>query len=450
MTGGLSRSEAPARSASGLSGFGWAALLAFGAALLALPVTGHVDDSDADVYRVVVRNMVADHAWLDLRYLPRVHPHFHEHLPFGFWPFAAAVRVFGEASIPVVGGLFTLLLLALVAWLAQRLSGGLAAVVAFVVLVTTESIFVLGATARLDALLMLLTTLSVVPLLAPEVPLTLGIAAAALATLVKGPFGLLPFACVSVALAVVHRSWTPLLRGIAGTVLAALPVAAFLALEPAWWDGYGKAQLLASALGSRPDGMTVFWAPLYFIAGRFWPGLPLLLIGFALARSRDDKLIAFSSGLMIICLMLPQRKVWNHSLVAFPLLAVLSGMAIQKLARFQIRTVERCLAAVSVVVLLALALRAGRWLWKPRCVAAGPLHDQLARLPEGTEIAVVSDAPSWLTIGSLAAELHLTPAPVRTLSDDFAWAIASDTPVAPTWRTVDSGSGWTVLSRASR
>src|SRR5947209_16070156 len=102
-----------------LSRFGWAALLVFGSALLALPVTGHVDDSDADVYRVVVRNMVADHAWLDLRYLPRVHPHFHEHLPFGFWPFAAAVRMFGEGAIAVVGALFTLLLFVVVAWLAQ-------------------------------------------------------------------------------------------------------------------------------------------------------------------------------------------------------------------------------------------------------------------------------------------------------------------------------------------
>lgn len=433
-----------------LSRFGCATLLVFGAALVALPVTGHVDDSDADVYRVVVRNMVADHSWLDLRYLPRVHPHFHEHLPFGFWPFAVAVRGFGEAGIAVVGALFTLLLLVIVAWLAQRLSGGLAAVAAFVVLATTESIFVLGATARLDALLMLLSTLSVVPLVAPEVPLAMGIAAAALATLVKGPFGLLPFACVSAVRGVVDRSWAPLARGIAGTVLAALPLAAFLALEPAWWAGYGKAQLLASAIGSRPDGMTAFWAPLYFIAGRFWPGLPLLVAGFALARTREEKLIALSSGLMIVCLILPQRKVWNHSLVVFPFLALLSGLAVQKLARFQMRAVERWIAAASLVVLFALARGAGHWLWKPRCVAAGPLHSQLALLPPGTPIAVVSDDPSWLTIGSLAAELRLTPAPVRTLPDDFAWAVANGAPLAPNWHNLGTASGWTLLSRPSR
>jgi 4-amino-4-deoxy-L-arabinose transferase-like glycosyltransferase len=433
-----------------LSRFGWSALLVFGAALTALPVTGHVDDSDADVYRVVVRNMVADHAWLDLRYLPRVHPHFHEHLPFGFWPFAAAVRLFGEGAIPVVGGLFTLLLLVVVAWLAQRLSGGLAAMAAFVVLTTTESIFVLGATARLDALLMLLSTLSAVPLLVDGVPLWLGIVAATLATLVKGPFGLVAFACVSAARAVVDRSWAPLARGIAGTVLAALPLAAFLALEPAWWAGYGKAQLLASAIGSRPDGMTEFWAPIYFIAGRFWPGLPLLLAGFVFARTREAKLIALSCGVMIVCLMLPQRKVWNHSLVAFPLLSVLSGMTVQRLARFQVRTVERWLATASVVVLATLALGAGRWVWKPRCVAAGPLHAQLALLPPGTPIAVVSDDPSWLTIGSLAAELHLAPAPVRHFSDDFAWAIARGTPPAPAWRPLETASGWTLLNRPPR
>lgn len=442
--------QTAAAASTKLPRFGWAALLVFGAALIALPATGHVDDSDADVYRVVVRNMVADHAWLNLRYLPRVHPHFHEHLPFGFWPFAAAVRVLGEGAIPVVGALLTLLVLVVVAWLAQRLSGGLAAATAFLVLATTESIFVLGATARLDGLLMLLATLSVVPLLVDGFPLWLGILAAALATLVKGPFGLVAFACVSAAQAVLDRSWAPLARGIAGTVLAALPLAAFLALEPAWWAGYGKAQLLASAVGSRPDGMTAFWAPLYFIAGRFWPGLPLLLIGFALARSRNEKLVALSSGLMIVCLMLPQRKVWNHSLVAFSLLAVLSGMAVQKLARFRLRTVERCIATASAVVLVALALGTGRWLWKPRCIAAGPLHSELARIPPGTPIAVVSDVPSWLTIGSLAAELQLAPAPVQNLSDDFTWAIAKDTPVAPNWHNLTTASGWILLNRSPR
>jgi hypothetical protein len=58
-----------------------------------------VDDIDAQLCRVVARNLAKDHAWFDLRYLPSLHPVFREHLPFGFWPAAAALRVFGEWAV---------------------------------------------------------------------------------------------------------------------------------------------------------------------------------------------------------------------------------------------------------------------------------------------------------------------------------------------------------------
>ena len=66
----------PGRTAAGL------ALLLASAALVP-PWTGHVDDTDAQLYQVVARHMVEDGRWLDLRYWPGVHPVFREHLPFG-------------------------------------------------------------------------------------------------------------------------------------------------------------------------------------------------------------------------------------------------------------------------------------------------------------------------------------------------------------------------------
>ncbi|HYS08381.1 MAG TPA: hypothetical protein VEP66_06540 [Myxococcales bacterium] len=456
---GMPVASAPAE-AHRISRLGWAGVAVFGCALLALPRFGHVDDSDAAVYRVVVRNMVADRTWFDLRYLPAVHPHFHEHLPFGFWPAAAVVRLFGEGAIAWVSGLETLLLLACAAWLARRLSDDLAGAGAFVVLATTESVFVLGPTARLDSLLMLLIMLSVLPLIGP-VPRhrPLGILSAALAALVKGPFGVLPWCCASAARAIVDRKPSAIVWGIAGAALGLLPAGAFLfwnhlAGDGAWWEGYGKAQLLASAVGSRPDGLAPFWYPLLAVGGRFWPGLPLAVAGFVLAiRGRDQRLriIALTCLFILVGLMTPARKVWNHSLILFPLLALLSGVALSHLMRrVSSRAVERAAAGLALASIVALALGAGR-LWRPHCVAAGPLHAQLARLPPGTPIAAVSELPSWLTIGSLAAELRLTPAPARSLADVPAtdsWAVVEASRWVPgAWREIGSGGGWLVAER---
>src|SRR6266404_5295011 len=135
----------------------WVSALVVCAALLAAPWRGHVDDFDAQMYTVVARNMARDHSWFDLRCLPSLHPVFREHLPFGFWPAAAAIRAGLERAIDPLYALMTL--------------GGIA-------------------------------------------------------TLVKGPFGLLPLACVA---AVRIRDWRA-----AATVLAALvPLGVFLAVEPA-------------------------------------------------------------------------------------------------------------------------------------------------------------------------------------------------------------------------
>jgi 4-amino-4-deoxy-L-arabinose transferase-like glycosyltransferase len=447
-----------------LSPLGWIGLALFACALLALPRTGHVDDSDSAVYRVVVRNMVSDRSWFELRYLPAVHPHFHEHLPFGFWPTAAAVRLFGEGAIPFVGGLETLLMLLAVAWLAQRIAGGLAGAAAFVLLATAESIFVLGPTARLDPLLLLLTTLSMAPFLLPEASrrgLWAGAACAVLATLLKGPFGLLPWCCASAARAVCDRRWRPLGLGIVGAILAVLPVAAFLAFDRwfgagTWWDGYARAQLFASAVGARGEGVWPAWYPLYVVVGRFAQVLPLALLGFALALRRKDRelrTVALTCVLMLVALMLPARKAWNHSLIVFPPLAILGGVALRRVLTAPARALRFAqvgAAVLAVALLAAMGLGVGRRLWRPRCAASGPLHDGLARLSPGTPVAVVSDEPSWLTVGSLADELHLAPAPLTSLpTSGYSWALVEQKrpAEAPRWRLLTSGSGWAFVER---
>jgi len=55
----------------------------------------HTDVGDAQVYQVIARNMLRDDRWIELRYLPAVHEHFYDHLPFGLWPLAATMRWIG-------------------------------------------------------------------------------------------------------------------------------------------------------------------------------------------------------------------------------------------------------------------------------------------------------------------------------------------------------------------
>ena len=61
--------------------FGWVVLL-FGTVVLLAPLRAHVDDSDAQLYRTLVRHMLEDDSWLNLRYLKGAYPQFYEHLPF--------------------------------------------------------------------------------------------------------------------------------------------------------------------------------------------------------------------------------------------------------------------------------------------------------------------------------------------------------------------------------
>src|SRR5687767_8530330 len=143
--------------------FGAAFVLAI--ALVTAPWAGHVDDSDAQLYQVVARHMVEDGTWTELRYLPTVYPRFREHLPFGLWPYAAAIRILGEGALAPLGGLWTLATVALVGWLGTRLLGARAGLAAMLVLATTESFFAYGGRSKLDPPLVLLATLGATPLL---------------------------------------------------------------------------------------------------------------------------------------------------------------------------------------------------------------------------------------------------------------------------------------------
>src|SRR4051812_44065777 len=116
-------SEARPLSSGPANRAGYVATLIIGAALLIAPWFGHFDDTDAQLYQVVVRKMAQSRAFLDPRYLDHLYPHFREHLPFGLWPFTLATIAAGERAAPAVAALFSWTTLAGVAAVGTRLFG---------------------------------------------------------------------------------------------------------------------------------------------------------------------------------------------------------------------------------------------------------------------------------------------------------------------------------------
>jgi 4-amino-4-deoxy-L-arabinose transferase-like glycosyltransferase len=404
-----------------------------GGALLALPMFAHSDDGDAQLYQVVVRHMLEDRTWTDLRYEPNVHPHYREHLPFGLWPYRIAVQLFGEGALTPVGFLFGLATLLATGLLARRLFGDGAGVAAVLVLGLTESFYDVAGRARLDGPLLLFATLAAAPVLVGAKRGWLwALLAASAAVLIKGPFGLLPL----VAACVVMRKPLGLLVAAAAT----LPALLFLYIDDSWWRGYVVDQLLASATGARTDGQTAFYLPLRVLVGRFWPGLPLLVLA---ARDKQLRTVLLWSLAILVLLCLPARKLWFHALVAFPALAIAAGAAARQW--LERRHAAPALAAVAALLwlgdTLGLAHLAGK---KPYifCTAFAPYFR-----PAGTQAVVIADWP-WHAISSLAAERGWIVYRGERLEGADVAFVADDSHVDTTgWTVRAHAQDWTILER---
>lgn len=403
------------------------AALALGFALLLAPWFGHFDDTDAQLYQVVARKMAARRTWLDPAYLDHLYPRYREHLPFGIWPFAAAIALFGEPAARAVAALFSLATLGGVALAARRLLGAWPAVLATLVLATTDTFFRYGGETRLDPLLVLLANAAAWPILVgPASRRSWFVASgiASLAMLIKGPFGLVPFLAAACARAWADRSLRPMLYGMGGAAAACLPLMGFLLLDDirwhaGWWDGFFRSQLLSSATGARPDGNKQFWYPLATVAGRFWPGLPFMVLGIgAFRRSRAVASVGVFSAAMLIELCIPGRKVWNHALVAYPGLSILAGagcLPALEWIRQRGKAVAAAVCAVSLAGIVA-APFIGRLVDGTPCIGSTEFAPALDALGPGEAILVVSQPTSWRTLASLSAERQLEPVPLAKLS----------------------------------
>jgi 4-amino-4-deoxy-L-arabinose transferase-like glycosyltransferase len=430
-------------------------------ALVVAPWRGHVDDVDAQLYQVVARNMVADGTWFNLRYLPDVWPRFREHLPFAFWPAAATIRLFGESAVDWVYALLTVATVWVAARIASLIAGAWAGVAAALALGTCESIWQYGGRFLLEPPLLLFATAAAGAALLPRPSWWRATLFGGLAVLTKGPFGLLPLACVVAGRSWTERSWRHLASGAVAGIAAIAPAAAFLVADRfagagTWWSGYLHDRLFGWVTGSAQAGLSLRWFPLRVIAGRFWPGLPAVAYGLWRAR-RDPKLrpVAIACVLAALLLCVPARNWGNHTYVVFPLLAILAGAAVgPALDRYISSGKERAgviglAIAAGVAWVLSLA-GMGRLVLQPPCVVSREFAVELDPVGPGARIPVVSRSMDWLLVGELASERRLVPVPSPALpaeSESRVAIVRDGEPITAPWHQAVAARGWVLVRR---
>lgn len=442
-------------------------------------VRAHICDGDAQLYRVVARNIVERGEWLDLSGIPSLFPHFREHLPFGFWPMAAVIATVGEPALPFVDGLWTLACLLLVAWSARRIGSTWAAAGAVLVLGTTDPFSMFCAFPRLDGSTAFFATLALVPWLSPTTSVrgALGSAtAAAVAVLIKGPFGVVPLVAVVGAKVLTTRTLRPALLGALAAGLAVIPAGAFLLsqrwTDRSWWDAYVGTQLLGSLTGvGRPPESPYppWWFPFVAVGRIFWPGLAVAPFAWARLARRPDptpRLLALAWLLGVCLLCAPERKIAHHLVVLFPLAAIFVGEALGPGLAWlwqRARSLDwacRALVLLPLSIWACVAADAVFWVQSGRCVVQSSIGPSILRIPPGEEILLVSPREQqWRNTTALAAERRLAAWHVGHWEDaprDRAHAVgyalleAGGPRPPPEWEQLAETEAWSLWGRRDR
>jgi hypothetical protein len=441
-------------------------------ALLFGATRGHIDDIDSQLYGFLARQMAAAGQWLEPGLPPGSSLPFREHLPFGLWPSALAARA-GRGAMTALQILFSVLTVCLTSWMALRRFGRTAAIASGLVLALTETFFVYGGRTRLDPLLVLLTTASAAVVLvrpAWRAGWALAVALASAAALVKGPFGVVPLGAAWVAIALAERRPAALLIGLGSATLALLPVSLFLAhnllMGDGSWRRYVLDQLLASAQGTRTDGVLDWYFPFVTLAGRFWPGLLLVALAVvAWARPgphrsseerRNFQLFALFVLFTTLALCLPSRKVWNHALIVYPGLAVLAGAGALAIEQRWPRVMSVALGPRVLLPLLATSFvlaatgQVGRTFLQPPCPFTQELSAALQAISRDRPLPVVGPH-AYRAAVMLADEQARATTVELTLPPDASSAVAESGPDIDVtgWRTIAEAQGWRVLERDS-
>jgi 4-amino-4-deoxy-L-arabinose transferase-like glycosyltransferase len=294
--------------------------------------------------------------------------------PLYYWLAGAAFRALGEteAAARVPSVLALLLLTGATALFGARLYGSAAGLHAGFVAGTALLPFAYGRAASMDMLLAATVTLAIglsglrLVGIAGRTACAAAAAAAGLATLAKGPLGLLLPGLVVGGYLLSTREWRRLRE-----VLAPGAFVAFLVVAAPWYVAIfrdqGRHFLDVFILNHNVQRFT---STIHNHPGPFWYYLPVLLLGLfpwsglaapalvrsAFRESRADRFVLLWLLLPLVFFSLASSKLPGYILPAVPPLAILMGRAADRLVR-EGPTPERWLAG-RVVALVGLVIGA--------------------------------------------------------------------------------------------
>ena len=422
--------------------------LAFAAVLLVWNTWGYdLWAPDEPYFAEGAREMVADGEWA----VPHVNGVVTtDKPPLFFWLIAAFSLPAGQvgsftARLPSV--LAMLAATALTIRLARRLSGEAAGTVAGLVFVTTYLVWDKGRSAQIDAMLCLLILLALSAFeafRAGDLPgRRAGLlfwAAAALATLAKGPVGfLVPLGIALVTLAVDRdaRAWKRF-APLAGPAVFLGIVAAWMALATV--GGHGTYSVWAAfkqhVLNRALHGMhhkQPFWyyaqvLPVQLVP---WSGLvPAALVLAWRRRGADDRFLLVWAAFVVAFFSVPVEKRDLYVLPAYPAFAILVARVVGAVDS-GIREAPRRLATISHAVVGALLTLAG--VAVPFAAGrSGELSPAVAVVP------AVALAATGIASLVLAARDRLRPAVLATIAGTAATYLAIATTALPALNPVMS------------
>lgn len=446
-------------------------LLGVSFALMAAIARQHVDDSDSECYRVVIRHVLSDGTWFRLRFVHGFLSPFYEHPPLFFWFGAAVTRVTSEGFLPWVGVAFGLGTVTLGFKLGRLWLGETAAFLGMLMLAVTDSFFRYQGRVTLDPPLMFVTTAAFYTLVQSQgrtSRVMLGGILVGLGALVKGP----PAFAVPMA---VFMTWgwmgaKPFKRWLWPALVmllsaALLPGLFFLfdhvALGGAWAAGYLHHQVLDSLLGRRHDGAHDHGFLVRTLFGRFWPAFPFALVGVAALfqpsyqRSRPPVLALLSWAFVFIFgFSLAGRAFWHYLLPAYVPLALVAGFGatccLQVLPQAVRAWLPRALGVGALVFAALCALSPARLLGLPECPVASLVRALDRRAPRPEPVGLLLERPDFFFTTVFSGHAHREVTVVssweeaRTHADIRWWVIRTGTSGigAP---AQESQGGWSLL-----
>ena len=298
-------------------------------------------DPDEPVYAETPKEMIAFNDFVS----PRIFgEYWYDKPPMYYWLVAASYKIFGMTAF---AARFPTAILAIICTLVVYLSGRRlfnerAGVAGALVLATSIEFFYLGKAAVTDMTLLLFLTISLLSFI--EKKYYIAYIFAALATLTKGPIGLLLPGAIVFSYIIVTRNWSQIFKmkipsGLLLYAMVALPwyVIMYSLHGSAFIDTFlGFHNLTRFSSPEHPEGVLWYYYIPVLILGFFpWTAIMLQSIWNSLTKGRQDfnALLFLNIWAIVIFVFfsISQTKLVSYILPMYPPLAMIVGWYIDRL-----------------------------------------------------------------------------------------------------------------------